>query len=412
MIPKNGPHASTNRTIAFALLCILILVTLLEEYRNGTVSTGLASSVRAFREIYNATDAYSGGWGYNGTEDGRRRRAHFVFVENRDLVTEKSYGYYTMAMWQLYADIVPDMSLLAYNSSDICPKGELNEFHVICEGYNGTRMSPYWPKVLAMLNAMDDSSEDDLLVFVDTDMQLTNNDGHENFTRSFFELDEIRTFLQSGKSMLVINEDSFWGWGTEKIFRPDDIGKNVTRLYRAPIVSNFFVVINNDIGRRMMEIWWQSMAHPTKMDPSGENYLWAWPWEQERLTAYYDAAPDLFFVVEQSWFYFYWIVHGPFCCIGFEQKYDIIRSVNETMMDQVRANNISEWNDTGFEELVHNLHGRINVRQLFNRELTPIGENDPSFESHNLGYFWNASSPPYYSFSNDSLRFLRRIQRH
>jgi hypothetical protein len=242
------------------------------------------------------------------------------------------------------------------------------------------------------------------LVFVDTDMQLING----NYTRSIFDLIEVREFLRSGKSMLVINEaGSFWGFGMEEIYKPNDVGKNVTRLYRAPIPSNFFVVINDDIGRRMMEVWWQSMAHPTKMDPSGEAYLWSWPWEQERLTAYYDAAPDLFYPVEQSWAYFNWIHHGPFCCIGFEQKYDIIRSVNETMMDHVRANNSSSWNNvTSFEELVHGLHGRIHVDQLLlNREFRRAGENQTEFELHNLSYFWNASSPPYYSFSNGSVRY-------
>jgi hypothetical protein len=415
MIPKNRPHApTTNRNVAIVIACVLLLATLYEEYRNGTVSIGVASSVKAIRGGYANATFGDRGWGYDDdddddnattTVDGRRRKrmAHFVFVENRDLETDKSYGYYTMAMWRLYVELVPDVSLLVYNSSGICPGGEMGGFNVICRGYNGTRMSPYWPKVSAMLHAMDDADANDLLVFVDADMQLTNNDGHENFTRSIFELDEIRHFLESGKSMMVINEaGSFWGFGTVEIYKPDDMGKNVTRLYRAPIVSNFFVVINNAVGRRMMEVWWQSMAHPTKMDPSGEAFLWGWPWEQERLTAYYDAAPDLFYVVDQSWFYFYWIVHGPFCCIGFEQKYDIIRSVNETMMDQVRVNNVSEWNGTSFEGMVRDLRGRIHVRPLVDIEMEPIAINDPSFEMHHLGYFWNASSPPYYSFTNDS----------
>jgi hypothetical protein len=305
-----------------------------------------------------------------------------------------------MAMWELYSSIVPDAGIFAYNSSTLCPEGDSgHEFSVICEGYNGTRMLPYWMKVLAVLATMDEVNEDDLLLFMDTDMQIV----PENFTKSFFDLDETQTFLQSGKSMLVIKEDgSFWGFGTDEIFKPDDIGKPVTRLYRAPIVSNFFVVINNEMGRRMMEIWWQSMAHPTKMDPTGENFLWGWPWEQERLAAYYDAAPDLFYPVEQSWVYFSWLHHGPFCCVGFESKFDIIRSVNETMMHQVRANNISRWIDTGFDKLTDDLYRKIPIRTLSMMEFRPVSMTEPAIAIHNLRYFWNASSPAFYSFSNDS----------
>lgn len=386
MHPKT-PTTLTNQKIAAALFCILVSTALLEEHRNATISSGLARTAQVSLKRYKST------------RGGGQRIAHVVLVDNRDLESEKSYGYYTMAMWRFYSDIVPDTGLLVYNTSTMCPEGDpgINGF-VICEGFNGTRMTPYWLKVLAVLAAMDEANEDDLLLFMDTDMQLIN----ENFTRSIFNIDEIQTFLQSGKSMLVIKEDgSFWSSVTE-IFKPDDIGKNVTRLYRAPIVSNFFAVINNEMGRQLMEIWWQSMAHPTKADPSGKGFLWSWPWEQERLTAYYDAAPDLFYAVEQSWVYFSFLHHGPFCCIGFEHKYDIIRSVNETMMHQVRGENMSQWNNSDFEELVYDLYHQIPIRQLSNKEFQPLVEIGPGLELHNLMYFWNASSPPYYSFSNDS----------
>ena len=388
MLPKAPKKASKNRAVAVALFFVLILAALIEEHRNGTISSGVVSSGMTFKRGYNAL-------GGGGGE--RRRKAHVVLVDNRDLATERSYGYYTMAMWKLYSSIVPDVGLFVYNSSTLCPEGELGYgFNVTCEGYNGTRMSPYWMKVLAVLTAMDEANEDDLLLFMDTDMQIM----PENFTTSIFDLDEIQTFLQSGKSMLVIKEDgSFWGWGTEEIFKPDDIGKAVTRLYRAPIVSNFFVVINNDIGRRMMEIWWQSMAHSTKMDPTGESFLWGWPWEQERIAAYYDAAPVLFYSVEQTWIYFSWLHHGPFCCVGFESKFDIIRSVNETMMHQVRANNISRWNDTGFDELADDLYRQIRIRPLSRMDFRPVSMTEPGMAMHNLTYFWNASSPPYFSQS-------------
>ena len=46
--------------------------------------------------------------------------AHIVLVENRDLQSTKSYGYYTFAMWQLYTNLRPEANLLVYNSSSSC----------------------------------------------------------------------------------------------------------------------------------------------------------------------------------------------------------------------------------------------------------------------------------------------------
>ena len=167
------------------------------------------------------------------------------------------------------------------------------------------------------------------------------------------------------------------------------------------------------MARQMMEIWWQSMNHPTKMDESSERYQHSWPWEQERLAAYYDAAPDLFYTVQQSWRFFggngctvdntnldvCWLGHSvlpPGCC--FESKHLIIDDLNVTMTHQVERNSLlSQWKGLSFEELVYNLYQQIPVRQLSMMEFVPISELDPAMAIHNLTIFWN------HSLSNNSV---------
>eukprot|EP00585_Thalassiosira_rotula_P011954 CAMPEP_0196161166 /NCGR_PEP_ID=MMETSP0910-20130528/47196_1 /TAXON_ID=49265 /ORGANISM="Thalassiosira rotula, Strain GSO102" /LENGTH=292 /DNA_ID=CAMNT_0041426107 /DNA_START=602 /DNA_END=1480 /DNA_ORIENTATION=+ len=290
-------------------------------------------------------------------------------------------------MWQYYSSITPDVNVLVYNSSSLCTKGGGGaSTQANCTGYNNIHMSPYWMKVLAVLNAMyNNNNEDDLIVFMDTDMQILN----ANFARSILELEEIQSFLNSNKSMLVIDERDFSFWDGETR------GK---RVYKAPIVSNMFAVINNDIGRRMMHTWWQSVTHHTKMDnntfTSIKSMLWQWPWEQERLTAYYDAKSELFYAVEQSWSYMGWVHHGPLCCVGFNAKHDIVRSLNETLGNQTETlwmreksssspSSSRRWmNASSYEEMVSDLYGQIDIRPL-RRE---VGQLSPRLAS-----FWNGT---------------------
>ena len=148
------------------------------------------------------------------------------------------------------------------------------------------------------------------------------------------------------------------------IHEKTDYWHNLNRekgIYNASIVSNLFAIINNREGRRMMEIWWQSMSYPTPWDPSGKDMLWNWPWEQERLTAYFNSAPASFYTVVQEWKYFGWLYHGPFCCVGFHAKHDIIRSVNETLMNQ--TSNLRLWNNT-YEKLSSYLFNQVDVLPL------------------------------------------------
>ena len=274
----------------------------------------------------------------------RHRRAHIVLVENRAL-PPSTYGYHTWSMWQLYHKLHPHVSVLAYNSSDLCNTTTNKR---PCTGHGGLQVAPYWMKVLAMLQAADDTSENDLLVFMDTDMQIYN----ENFTRNIFEITEFRHFLESGKSFLVIEEytDSWWG---EKLKREN--------AYSDPVVSNFFAVINDQTGKWMLQQWWESMGKRTLMDKTGEDMLVGWPWEQERLAAYYNASPHLFFAVNQSWHYMDWLHHGPLCCVGFTQKHDIINSLNVTVTNQAKRLR----NETrSYEELTAELFAELNIRPL------------------------------------------------
>jgi len=134
------------------------------------------------------------------------RRAHIVLVENRDLATKKSYGYYTFAMWKLYTNFIcQDCNLLVYNSSHICETIDSNKEddkaeQQSCIGYNGTQMSPYWMKVQAVRNAMDVADEGDLIIFMDTDNQIMN----ANFALNVLDLNEVKAFLSSNKHMFVI----------------------------------------------------------------------------------------------------------------------------------------------------------------------------------------------------------------
>ena len=290
-----------------------------------------------------------------------KRRVHVVIVENRNLEVEKSYGYYTFAMWQLYSHIIPECNIMAYNSSTIC----MGEKHGNCTGYNGIHVSPYWMKVLAVRNAMDEVNENDVIYFFDTDAQILN----ANFARSLLDLEDVKAFLNSGKTMMVMNENdertSYWY---------NQLNKERPGIYSAPIVSNQFAAINNKMGRQMMDNWWQSMAHPTPWDPTGKDMHWKWPWEQERLAAYYNATPELFYTLEQTWtFMGGFNHHGPLCCVGFHAKYDIIRSLNETMMNQTRTLPVlaKKWkNGTTYEELVSDLYHQIHVRTLVGRDHT------------------------------------------
>ena len=101
------------RPIATFLFGILILAVLIEEYRNSSISSGTFFSSDfgvSIRKVYhNVTRGPS-----------RRRNAYIVLIDNHDLATDKSYGYYTYAMWQMYTSLVPDVHLLVYNSTSLC----------------------------------------------------------------------------------------------------------------------------------------------------------------------------------------------------------------------------------------------------------------------------------------------------
>ncbi|EJK69548.1 hypothetical protein THAOC_09180 [Thalassiosira oceanica] len=308
----------------------------------------------------------------------RHRRAHIVLVENREL-PPSTYGFHTWSMWQFYQKLHPQVSVLAYNSSDLCNGTNKKQ---PCIGHGGLEVAPYWMKVLAMLNAADDTNENDLLVFMDTvshlaslctyhvrydlpptqDMQILN----ENFTKNIFDVSEFNRFFESEKSFLVIEEfsDSWWG---EKLKREN--------AYSDPIVSNFFAVINDETGKRMLLQWWESMGQRTPMDKTGEEMLVGWPWEQERLAAYYNASPHLFFAVNQSWHYMDWLHHGPLCCVGFTQKHDIIRSVEVTLTNQTKRLR----NETrSYEEVSAELFADLNIRPL-SRNFTILSDTEEGF---------------------------------
>ena len=194
------------------------------------------------------------------------------------------------------------------------------------------------------------------------DMQIYN----ENFTRNIFDMTEFNQFLESGKSFLVIEEftDSWW---KEKLRREN--------AYSEPVVSNFFAVINDATGKRMLQQWWESMGHRTLMDKTGEEMLVGWPWEQERLAAYYDSSPHLFFAVNQSWHYFEWLHHGPLCCVGFTQKQDIINSLNVTLTNQTKLLR----NETrSYEEVSAELFAELNIRPL-SRNFTMLTDTEDRF---------------------------------
>jgi hypothetical protein len=265
-------------------------------------------------------------------------------------------------------------------------------------------------KVLATRAALDETNEDDLLIFMDSDIQLVN----QNFNISVFDLDEIQDFLLSGKSMLVVSERDYSWWAATAV------------LYKDPIITTLYGVINNELGKQMMEIWWQSMIHPTKMDESSDRYKISWPWEQERLAAYYDAAPDLFYVLHQSWRYFYsvnnisiassnpgefgWISHGvvpPGCC--FVEKHLIINDLNVTLPHQVQVHNLTQWMGHSFEELVDDLYHQISVNELLTMDFLPMSKNDTSMAIHNLTIFWNYSNHSLVnnSLSNETGRYLQ-----
>jgi len=164
------------------------------------------------------------------------------------------------------------------------------------------------------------------------------------------------------------------------------------------------------------------------MDETSDRFKISWPWEQERLAAHYDAAPDLFYPLQQSWRYFYsknnvsiassnpgefgWISHGvvpPGCC--FVSKHLIIDDLNVTLPHQVQVHNLTQWEGLSFEELVYDLYHQIPVKELLTMEFLPIFKNDPSMSIHNLTIFWNYSN---YSLvnnnsgSNESGRYRRR----
>ena len=308
------------------------------------------------------------------------RKAHIVLVENRDLATQKSYGYYTFVMWKLYTDFIcHDCNLLVYNSSNLCEtignnKENDNAKQQSCIGYNGRRVSPYWMKVQAVRNAMDEADEGDLIIFMDTDNQILN----ANFTLNVFDLNEVKAFLSSNKQMFVIA--SYWTYWDKVLLKHQPNG------YRIPIVSNLFMVKNNKIGREMISMWWKSMQHTTLWEQiTNESMLTHWPWEQERLAAFYNSTPRLFYVHEESKQYFQWIYHGPLCCIRFTQKHDIIRSLNETLMNQTRTvpRIMSIYNgSTTYEELVYDLYHQINVKRLSSLDQLDLSQ------SHELEGFW------------------------
>ena len=380
------------------------MAAVIEEYRNSSISSGTLFSSDfgvSIRQVYHNITTRS-------PSNIRRRKAYIVLVDNRDLATKKSYGYYTIAMWQMYTSLVPDVHLLVYNSTSLClTKDSLPDGgDISCRGYNNTRIAPYWMKVLATRAAMDETNEDDLLLFMDSDIQLVN----QNFNISVFDLDEIQDFLLSGKSMLVVSERDYSWWAATAV------------LYKDPIITTLYGVINNELGKQMMEIWWQSMIHPTKMDESSDRYKISWPWEQERLAAYCDAAPDLFYILHQSWRYFYsvnnisiassngWISHGvvpPGCC--FEGKHLIINDLNVTLPHQVQVHNLTQWMGHSFEELVYDLSHQIPVNKLLTMDFLPISKNDPSMAIHNLTIFWNYSNHSLVnnSLSNETGRYLQ-----
>ena len=382
---KKGSSASpfTIKSCAIFILVILVLVTVvtLFDTKLGSIIININNNISSITNS-NSTSSYK--------PQRQGIMAHIVLVENRDLQTEKSYGYYTFAMWKLYCSILyrNNCNLHIYNSSNLCSipteKGGMG-----CMGYNGTIVSPYWMKVLAVQSTMmdleqEEVNENDLIIFVDADMQIIN----ANFTLSIFELTEVQSFLHSDdKHMLVIDERSASFWYRTLHEEPNG--------YDVPIVSNLFMVKNNNIGRQMIHMWWKSMVHSTPWDESGTKMAFGWPFEQERLAAYYNSTPQLFYPVRQSWIYFGFLHHGPLCCIGFSAKHDIIRSLNETLMNQTRtllpkllATNITSYYDadTTYEELVSDLYHQLNIKTL------TINDNNNSSINNNNNESWRSKS--------------------
>ena len=373
----------TIKSYAIFILVILVLVTevTLFDTKLGTIIIIINNNISSIVTTSS-----------NSASSSHKPRAHIVLVENRDLQTEKSYGYYTFAMWKLYCSILypNNCNLHIYNSSNLCSipteKGGMG-----CMGYNGTLVSPYWMKVLAVQSTMMDleqevNNENDLIIFADGDMQIIN----ANFTLSIFELTEVQSFLHSDdKHMLVIDERSASFWYRTLHEEPNG--------YDVPIVSNLFMVKNNNIGRQMIQMWWKSMVHSTPWDESGTNMAFGWPFEQERLAAYYNSTPQLFYPVRQSWIYFGFLHHGPLCCIGFTAKHDIIRSLNETLMNQTRTllpkllatNTTSYYNaDTTYEELVSDLYHQLNIKTLTNNDNNSSSSNN----NNNNNKSWRSKS--------------------
>lgn len=370
---KKGATRSNGSSYAVFILCILALVcfaALVEIKRVASINDMISSSNNTIRS-YKPLLTHG-----NFTTETVHRKAHIVLAENRDLQTEKSYGYYTFAMWKLYTKFhSQDTTLLVYNSSNLCISGKNGDGaeQQNCAGYNGTRMSPYWMKVLAVRKAMEEANENDICIFMDSDSQILN----ANFTLNIFDMAEVQSFLESGKQMLVIDERSDSHWDT--VLHQEDMKPG----YEAPIVSNLFMVINNKVGREMMEMWWRSMQHTTLWEHiTNTSMLFHWPWEQERVAAFYNSTPHLFYPVQQSWQYFGFLHHGPLCCIGFHSKFDIIRSLNETLMNQTRAlpKLANIYNGTTYEELVSNLYRQIKVKYLTGIDETRM--------THELQDFW------------------------
>ena len=115
---KKGATRSNGSSYAVFILCILALVcfaALVEIKRvasiNGMISSSNSTTIRSYKPLLTHG---------NFTTETVHRKAHIVLAENRDLQTEKSYGYYTLAMWKLYTKFQVKIQLFLYTIHPIC----------------------------------------------------------------------------------------------------------------------------------------------------------------------------------------------------------------------------------------------------------------------------------------------------
>lgn len=191
----------------------------------------------------------------------------------------ESYAFKTMALWVLWATRF-GYTTIHVDANEICSTVDKSQ---TCTGYNEVRVHPAWMKIIVTRAVLEIAAPGDFVMFVDPDVRLI----EPAIGKSFFEL--LEDFIASGKPGLAVMDNILF-WASIV---------NVSNTYEQAINSGIMVYRNVAQSKLILNDIWNSMLEQSPFEKVSDIVKDAkiqWPWEQERVTWYYNEHPELFFL--------------------------------------------------------------------------------------------------------------------